>query len=72
MTEQQMELRFEDKNSDDITPEERQILVDKYKVGDPSKIHKKDGKIYHENELIEVWFKKMEDLYDGEDKWWNK
>ncbi len=72
--EQQTGPHFEDKNSDEISPEELQILVNQYKVGDPSKINKKDGKIYHGDEDIEVWFKRMEDLYgqDDNEPYWNK
>ncbi len=72
--EQQTELHFESDPNNEITAGELQILVNQYKVGDPTKINKKDGKIYHGDEDIEVWFKRMEDLYgqDDNEPYWNK
>lgn len=74
-TGEKMELPLNtNEKTDEIAAEELQMLVNTYKVGDPSKINKKDGKIYHGDEPIEKWFATMEKLYgrDDDEPYWNK
>ena len=45
---------------------EKEEIIKRYKVGDPSKLSKKDGTWYFGNETVEDWNKNYSDLEEGE------
>jgi len=70
---EQIKINFEDEAAKALEAEKQEV-VNKYKIGNPALLIKKEGKWFYKEEPVEEWFARNEELYskDENEPYWHR